>query len=229
MRNLAIIPARSGSKGVKDKNIRGLCGKPLMAYAIDAANESGQFDTVMVSTDSEDYAVIAREYDAEVPFLRSAGNANDAASTWDTVEEVISKYKKRGQDFDSFCVLQPTSPLRTAEDIIDAYKIYIEQDAFSVVSMTELEHPIDWCGRLGANDSLDGFINREDITQRQTKPKYYRPNGAIYIANIEEFLSDKYLYRGRAYAYIMPQERSIDIDSELDLKLAELMINEATI
>ena len=108
MRNLAIIPARSGSKGLPDKNIKELNGKPLMAYSIEAANESGCFTEVMVSTDSEKYAQIAREYGAHVPFLRSAATSSDQANSWDMVEEVLAEYAKRGEYFDSFCLLQPT-------------------------------------------------------------------------------------------------------------------------
>ena len=117
MKNIAIIPARSGSKGVRDKNIRNLCGKPLMAYTIEAALESGEFDEVMVSTDSEHYAEIARKYGASVPFLRSAKTASDSASSWDMVDEVLNCYAMLGKSFDTFCLLQPTSPLRDKKDI----------------------------------------------------------------------------------------------------------------
>ena len=122
MRNIAIIPARSGSKGLKDKNIIELNGKPLMAYTIEAALKSKCFDTVMVSTDSRKYAKIAEEYGAEVPFLRSKENSSDGSSPWDVMEEVLNEYKKLGKEFDTFCLLQPTSPLRDEKDIKKAYK-----------------------------------------------------------------------------------------------------------
>ena len=109
--NIAIIPARSGSKGLKDKNIKNLLGKPVMAYSIEAALKSGQFSTVMVSTDSEQYAKIALEYGAEVPFFRSKTTSSDTASSWDAVLEVLSEYEKLGQRFSTFCLLQPTSPM----------------------------------------------------------------------------------------------------------------------
>ena len=226
MRNLAIIPARSGSKGVKDKNVRNLNGRPLIAYTISAALDSAQFDTVMVSTDCERYAEIAESYGAKVPFFRSEKNSEDTASSWDTVEEVIHEFGKKGETFDTFCLLQPTSPLRRAEDIISAYNLYNEKEAFSVVSVTEVEHPIDWCGTIGTDLSLDGFVNRKAIAQRQSMPKHYRPNGAIYIANILGFLEDQFLYRKRSYAYYMPKERSIDIDTESDFRFAEFMMKE---
>ena len=112
MKNIAMIPARSGSKGLKDKNIRLLNGKPLLAYSIEAAIQSKLFDEIMVSTDSSYYADIAEKYGAKVPFLRSEGNSSDSASSWDTVQEILSFYRNAGEEFDSFCLLQPTSPLR---------------------------------------------------------------------------------------------------------------------
>ena len=122
MKNIAIIPARSGSKGLKDKNIRNLNGRPLLAWTIEAAVRSGEFDEIMVSTDSEAYAEIARRYGADVPFLRSPATATDTASSWDTVAEVLENCRERGSTFDTFCLLQPTSPLRNAEDIRNAYR-----------------------------------------------------------------------------------------------------------
>lgn len=224
MKNLAIIPARSGSKGLPDKNIKMLGGKPLMAYSVQAALDSGCFDTVMVSTDSESYADVAKEYGAEVPFLRSDETASDSASSWDTVLEVISRYKALGRDFDTFCLLQPTSPMRTAEDIKSSYDVYSQKNAIAVVSVTELEHPLSWCGLLGDNDSLDGFIEKSSNKQRQAQHTYYRPNGAIYIVSIPELVKDPFLYRKGCYAYIMPKCRSIDIDTVFDFKFAEFMI-----
>ena len=120
MKNLAIIPARSGSKGLKDKNIKMLSGKPLMAYTIEAAIESKMFCKVMVSTDSGNYAEIAREYGAEVPFLRSNELSGDKAGSWEVVLEVLQQYQTVGEIFDTVCLLQPTSPLRDSADIIQA-------------------------------------------------------------------------------------------------------------
>ena len=120
MRNIAIIPARSGSKGIKDKNIKLLNGKPLLAYSIEAAIKSKCFDTVFVSTDSIKYAEIAKQYGAEVPFLRSKKNSKDKSSAWDAVYETLLNYKNMGMNFDSFMYLQPTSPLRTEKNIKEA-------------------------------------------------------------------------------------------------------------
>lgn len=226
MKNIAIIPARSGSKGLKDKNIKDLCGKPLMVYSIEAALRSSQFDEVMVSTDSEQYAEIAKRYGANVPFLRSAATADDTASSWDMAEEVLRGFEKLGREFDTFCLLQPTSPLRTSDDISAAYKLYNEKSAAAVVSLCELEHPVSWCGILGENDSLNGFIKREQGGRRQAQMKYHRLNGAIYIVSIPEFRKDPFLYRENAYAYIMPKDRSVDIDTEFDFRFAEFLMGQ---
>ena len=224
MKNIAIIAARSGSKGLKDKNILLLAGKPLMAYSIDAALESGLFETVMVSTDSEEYARIARNCGAEIPFLRSEETASDRASSWSVVDEVLSSYEKSGKSFDTFCLLQPTSPLRTAGDLISAYRLYESKKALAVIGVCELEHPLSWCGVLESDMSLDGFIGRDSDWQRQSQKTYYRPNGAVFIADIREYGKDHFLYRKGSYAYVMPRERSVDIDSEFDFKLAEFLM-----
>ncbi len=226
MSNLAIIPARSGSKGVIDKNIRPLCGKPLMAYTIEAALASGEFDEVMVSTDSERYAEIARDLGASVPFLRSAKTSSDAASSWDMAEEVLTSFEKLGRCFDTFCLLQPTSPLRTSEDIKAAYKLFRKKADFAVVSVCEAEHSPLWCGHLPKDASLDGFIDVEAMKQRQAGGKFYRLNGALYILSVERFRKDRYFYTNGSYAYVMSPERSIDIDTEIDFKIAELLISQ---
>lgn len=223
MKNLAIIPARSGSKGLKDKNIRSLNGKPLLAYSVEAALQSGIFDRVMVSTDSKEYAEIAKVYGAQAPFLRSEKNSSDQASSWDMVREVLEYYRNRGMEFDSFCLLQPTSPLRDAEDIREAYRLYEEKKAVSVISVCEAEHSPLWCGHLSDEGSLEGFISEEHTRQRQGLGPFYRINGAIYIVNISEFEKNSFLYRKGSYAYIMEREKSVDIDGIQDFEYAEFL------
>lgn len=224
MKNIAIIPARSGSKGVRDKNIRDLCGKPLMAYTIEAALKCDEFDEIMVSTDSEKYAEIARKHGANVPFLRSYETATDKASSWDTVKEVLSGYKKQGKIFDTFCLLQPTSPLRNAEDIKNAYSIFREKADFAVVSVCEAEHSPLWSGHLPENGEFIDFLSTESMKQRQSGKKFYRLNGAIYIVNCKRFETESFLYQQGSFAYIMPQSRSVDIDTEIDFRLAEIIM-----
>lgn len=225
MKSIAIIPARSGSKGLKDKNIKLLNGKPLMAYTIEAALKSEQFDDVMVSTDSEKYAEIAKSFGAKVPFLRSAETSTDKASSWDTVAEVLGRYAENGQTFETLCLLQPTSPFRTAEDIKNAYELYNLKADFAVISVCEAEHSPLWCGHLPESGEFLNFINEDAMKQRQAGEKFYRLNGAIYIVNCEKFKTDRYFYQSGSFAFIMPQERSIDIDTALDFKMAEFLIN----
>lgn len=227
MKNIAIIPARSGSKGLPDKNIRELCGKPLIAYSIEAANKSGLFDEVFVSTDSEKYADIAKNCGASVPFLRSDKNAMDSSSSWDVVEEVLEKFETMGKEFETFCLLQPTSPLRNSDDIIRAYETYKKKDANAVVSVCELEHPLSWCGQLSEDLSMDGFISQDSMNQRQKQAVTYRLNGAIYLVNIKSFREDRFLYREGCYACIMDKRNSVDIDTIFDFKYAEFLLKDA--
>ena len=226
MRNIAIIIARSGSKGLKDKNIRLLNGKPLLAYTIEAALQSGCFDEVMVSTDSRKYAKIAEEYGASVPFLRSKDNSADSASPWDVVKEVLDRYKEKGEEFDSFALLQPTSPLRDARDIRNAYQELIDKKANAVVSMCELECSIHLVNKLPASLSMKDFITEKQYNKRRQEIRpYYRFNGAIYISKVKSFYKHMNIYDDRCYAYIMDRERSYDIDSEFDLKIVEAILN----
>ena len=224
MKNIAIIPARSGSKGLIDKNIKVLNGKPLMGYTIDAAVSSGLFDTVMVSTDSEKYAEIAKGLGAKVPFLRSKENSSDSAGSWDLVKEVLKMYAELGKEFDTFCLLQPTSPLRTAEDIRAAYDTFTQKNAKFVVSVCEMEHPLSWCGTIPESMSMDGFVKQVGAFQRQKAPKTYRLNGSIYIADIDSFNENTYFYRDGCFAYVMDSLNSVDIDTQIDFDYAQFLL-----
>lgn len=224
---LAIIPARSGSKGLKDKNIRPLKGKPLVAYTIQAAILSELFDTIHVSTDSEKYAEIASAYGADEPFLRDPVNSGDKSSSWDVVREVLNKYAARGKHFDYCILLQPTSPLRDENDIRRAYDLFVEKEAESVTSVTEVEHPVQWCFRMDESFSLKEFSDSPyKYSRRQDLEKYYRENGAIYIVDARKILDPSYdLYSSNSYAYIMDKCRSIDIDDIQDFAVAEVTLN----
>lgn len=226
MKNIAIIPARSGSKGIKDKNIINVCGKPLIDYTIKAALESECFDTVMVSTDSEQYADISRNCGAEVPFLRSEFTSSDTAGTWDAVREVLQNYKTLGKSFDCVAVLQPTSPLRSVEDIRGAYEMLLDNKVGNVVTVTETAHPVQWCFPLSKGNSLaDYAASAYNQMRRQDLEKHYQENGAIYFVKADRILEPDYnLYQDDCYAYIMPRERSIDIDEKIDLLLVETII-----
>ncbi|MCI9136691.1 MAG: acylneuraminate cytidylyltransferase family protein [Lachnospiraceae bacterium] len=227
MRNIAVIPARSGSKGLKDKNIKSLNGKPLMAYSIEAALQSGLFDCVHVSTDSGYYAETAKKYSAEVPFLRTEELSSDTATTWDAMRFVIKEYEKRGERFDTLTVLQPTSPLRTWQDIQSAYQLLEEKQADSIVGVCEMEHSPLWSNTLPEDGCLNGFIREEVNGPRQKLSSYYRINGAIYIVKIPFLLEKGNLYGEHGYAYIMSKEHSVDIDDELDFAMAEVLMKQA--
>lgn len=225
MNNIAIIPARSGSKGLIDKNIKLLNGKPLLYYTIEAAIKSNLFSCVHVSTDSQLYAEIAEQYGADVPFLRNESLASDEADTWDVVRFVIKAYEEIGRAFDTIAILQPTSPLRDKTDIIEAYNFYIENNANSVISVCEMEHSPLWSNVLSMNRSMENFIMPENNKRRQDLPVYYRENGAIYIQDKELVLNYGNVYGKNSYAYIMSKEKSIDIDCSLDFKIAEIIMN----
>lgn len=224
MSTLGVITARSGSKGMKDKNIRKLNDKPLIAYAIESALQSQYIDEVMVSTDSDIYAAIAKDYGASVPFLRSNKNSTDTAKSIDVVYEVLNEYEKRNQLFDSVVILQPTSPLRTYKNIDAAFKLFYEKEADSVVSVCECEHSPLLSNTLSADLNLFGFIKSGNNLRRQDLKKFYRLNGAIYISKVSILKNIRSFYGKKSYAYIMGQRESIDIDTELDFEYAEFLI-----
>ena len=226
MRRLAIIPARAGSKGLKNKNIKVLAGVPLLGYTIKAALDSNIFDTVMLSTDSEEYAQIAREMGAEVPFLRSKETSKDTSTSWDVVREVLCQYRSKGCGFDRITLLQPTSPLRDAGDIIGAHRLFEDKDADAVIGVCEAEHTPLWSNIIGSDLSMECFARTDDgVTHRQDLPVYYRINGAIYIVREKVLDNINKIYTEKCYAYIMQQSHSIDIDSELDFIIAEAIMN----
>lgn len=229
MKHIAIIPARSGSKGLKDKNIKLLNGKPLIAYAIEEALQSGVYDVVHVSTDSESYAQIARQYGADVPFLRNEELSSDTATTWDAMRFVVKEYEKLGKKFDVLTVLQPTSPLRTVEDIRGAYELFEKKGADSVVGVCETEHSPLWSNVLPEDRCLKGFIKEEANGPRQKLSVYYRINGAIYMVSVPVLMEHGSLYGECGYAYVMEKEHSIDIDDELDFAMAEFLMGKLAI
>lgn len=219
---LAIIPARSGSKGLKDKNIKMMNGKPMIAYTIEAAQNSKIFEDIIISTDSEKYAEIAKKYGGSVPCLRDKKLANDNAKSSDVILDILNRVEKK---YDSFIMLQPTSPLRTEKNIIEAYKMYLEKKANSVVSVCEMEHSPLWANTLNEEKRMDSFLKGIAVNRnRQELETYYRINGALYIANVEYFKRYQDFYHKDSYAYVMEKENSIDIDDELDFKIAEYLI-----
>ena len=223
---IAIIPARSGSKGLPDKNIKPLGKKPLLWYSVNAAIESGMFDEIMVSTDSEEYAKIAQSCGAKVPFLRSEANSGDASGTFDAVREVLEHYRKAGREFENVTILQPTSPFRSGEDIKNAFTLFEQKNAKAVVSVCRAEHPIFWYNTIDKNLSMEKFAQSvKNASRRQEAEDYYRLNGAIYIVDVNVVLSKKSLYEDACFAYIMEEKNSVDIDTIDDFEYAEFLIN----
>lgn len=223
MNTLGVITARSGSKGIRDKNIRELSGKPLIAYTIETALKCQYIDRVMVSTDSDIYADISRKYGAEVPFLRSDKTATDTAASIDVLLEVLDKYEKEGQSFDNVVLLQPTSPLRTYKNLDEAFRLFYNKNADSVVSVCECEHSPLWSNTLPNDLNMFKFI--KNYHRRQEQEKYYRLNGAIYISKVDVLRQIQSFYGEKSYAYIMERNESIDIDTKQDFEFAEFLIN----
>jgi N-acylneuraminate cytidylyltransferase/CMP-N,N'-diacetyllegionaminic acid synthase len=221
---LAIIPARAGSKGLPGKNIKMIAGKPLIAWTIEEALKSKIVDKVIVSTDSELIAEIAREYGVEIPFIRPPELATDTAKGIDVIKHAIKFFDN---EYDIVIVLQPTSPLRKLENIENAFISYKKLNAKAIVSVCELEHPIQWVGVLPEGLCMAEFSSvKSKNKNRQELKKHYRYNGAIYIADVSYLLQNNGFLGEETYAYIMKSDVSIDIDNLLDFKFAELLLKE---
>lgn len=218
---IAIIPARGGSKRLPGKNIKLLAGKPLIAWSIEAALESKIFDHVFVSTDCDEIAQISKSFGAEVPFLRPTEIATDTATTNDVVTHLVAWFEKEyNREVTTVAILQPTSPLRNAQHIQESFKVMRDKQAKAIVSVCELEHPIQFCNKLGSDGSMDGFIDPKNIRRTQELKPYYRLNGAIYFLSRIYMNRLSELYSEGTYSYLMSNESSIDIDTENDFNLA---------
>ncbi len=223
---LALIPARGGSKGLPGKNIKMLVGKPLLSWTVEAAKRCNWLDKIVVSTEDEHIAAIAREAGAEVPFLRPKELAGDTVSGMDVIFHAINWFEAKGERYDLLLLLQPTSPLRTSADIENAVKLFFERQAKAVISVCENEHPPYWSNVLPADQSMKNFLDQSAIKNRQELPVFYRLNGAIYLSDMEYLKEKQGFWGSETYAYVMPRERSVDIDSYLDFKLAEILLQE---
>ena len=223
---LALIPARGGSKGLPRKNIRPLLGKPLIAWTIEQAKASKYIDRVVVSTDDEEIADVAKKYGAEVPFMRPKELATDEAKGIDVVFHAMGWFRKneKNKQYDLIMLLQPTSPLRTADDIDKAIELLFLKKAKAIVSVCEVDHHPLWANTLPENRCMKDFIRKKIMNKnRQELPTFYRLNGAIYLAYWDYIKEQKGFFGKETFAYIMPKERSVDIDGEIDLRLAEIL------
>lgn len=224
-RVVGLIPARGGSKGLPRKNVLPLAGHPLIAWTVAAALASVSLDAVVVSTDDDAIGRAAEEAGAEFPFVRPAELAGDSSAMVNVVIDALDRLAGQGRPFDVVVLLQPTSPLRTAADIDGAVAL-LEGDArHAVVSVCPCEHSPLLAGVLPPDGSLDAFLTADARSaNRQTLPAFHRLNGAVYVAEVDWLRSSLSFIAPGAFAYVMPAERSVDIDTELDFALAECLI-----
>lgn len=223
--NVAIIPARAGSKRLPGKNIKLLAGKPLIVWTIEAAITSNLFDVILVTTDSEEIANIARAAGASVPFLRPSELSTDTSSTNEVISHAVDWIEQNVGTVSCVTLLQPTSPLRTADDIAQAMNMYDTKQASAIVSVCLTEHPIQFCNTLPIDLSMAGFIKTQNNKRSQELEPSWRLNGAIYIFDRKYVSNLTNLYEQNTFAYIMKRESSIDIDQELDFILAEIILS----
>jgi pseudaminic acid cytidylyltransferase len=221
---IAIITARGGSKRIPQKNIKEFCGKPIIAYSIEAAINSGIFDEVMVSTDSMEIAKIAIKYGAKVPFMRSEANSSDYATTSDVLAEVIDEYRKRGREFDYMACLYPTAPFITPEKLKNAMEMLIEQDGLMAMPVVQFSYPPQR-GYIIENDKLNMKYMENAEKRSQDFEKIYHDAGQFYLVQMKGYWDNN----GRIYRGITPiivDEMEVqDIDNETDWKIAEIKYN----
>lgn len=224
MKIVAIIPARGGSKGIPHKNITNLCGKPLIGYTIEAAKQSIYIDDVIVSTDDLEIKKVSEEYGASVPFIRDGHIASDEAKTISVVVDAIQRLQAIGQEYDVVILLQPTSPLRTAEEIDVAIEVFFQHQMQGVVSVNVADISPFLLRTIHAH-RLHRIIDESSTIRRQDMPTYYEVNGAIYINRVEEVTEDL-SFNDNPIPYIMNRDHSVDIDTWDDLNAAETIIKE---
>jgi pseudaminic acid cytidylyltransferase len=222
-RRLCLVPARGGSRRFPRKNLASLCGKPLIAYTIEAARESGLFDAVIVSTDDRETRDVAQKYGAEVPYVRPAHLATDTAGNVDVCLDALARLEEAGHTFDLLACLLPTSPLRTAEDLHGAHARLVNSEGDALMAVTDYPIPPFW-----ALEERDGFLQshwgRQYMVKSQELPKVCVDNGAIYLARVATFRAEKTFYASRLVGYWMPRERSVDVDEPIDLAMAEFFL-----
>ena len=221
-KSVAIITARGGSKRIPRKNIKDFMGKPIIAYSVLAALESGVFDEVMVSTDDEEIAEVAKKYGASVPFFRSKENSDDISNTNDVLKEVLTIYKNSGKDFTYACCIYPTAPFVTADKLKAALKILEESGADSVIPVTEFSFPILRSFNIDKNSKI-AFNWPENATVRsQDLAPAYHDCGQYYFFDVERFLANGRLVSDNTLGIITSPIEVQDIDNEDDWKLAEV-------
>lgn len=222
MTRIAIIPARSGSKRIPNKNIKSFLGKPIIAYSIQTAIESNLFDEVMVSTDCEEIAKIAKSYGAKVPFYRTKKNASDYASTLEVLNEVIDQYKINGFDYDYGCCLYSTAPFITPNHLKEAYKNLIDKSFDTVFAAVKYGHPIERAFQLNNDNKVQINNPEKEFTRTQDLSPNYHDAGQFYWFKTKSLIKNDSLLNGNVGAIIMDEIEVHDIDSPTDWNIAEL-------
>lgn len=221
-KKIAIITARGGSKRIPKKNIKDFCGIPIIAYSIKTAIESGIFDEVMVSTDSEEIALISKKYGAVVPFMRSSSTSDDFATTEDVILEVLKKYKEIGKEFGQVCCLYPTAPFVTVEILKEAVQIMDEKEPAVVIPVVQFSYPPQRCFVID-NSGYAKFKYPEYIEARsQDLEKQYHDVGQFYVYNTEKLIKENGKIIDDFVPIVISEMQAQDIDNEDDWKLAEL-------
>lgn len=221
-KSVAIITARGGSKRIPRKNIKNFMDKPIMAYSIIAAVESGVFDEVMVSTDDKEIAEVSKKYGAVVPFFRSPATSDDFSNTNDVLKEVLTVYRDMGMKFDNACCIYPTAPFVTAAKLKAALKKLEESGADTVMPVAEFSFPIWRSVSMDANSKIAFNWPENAFRRSQDLPPAYHDCGQYYFFNVERFLTNGMLVTGNTYGILTPSTEMQDIDNEDDWKLAEI-------
>lgn len=219
MSNIAIITARGGSKRIPRKNIKEFMGKPMLAYAIQAALDSEIFDEVMVSTEDIEIAEIAKKYGASVPFMRSEKTSNDFSTTFDVIDEVITEYKKIEKFFDTFCCIYPCVPFLKAETLKSAYKKMDDVDA--VMPVCKYPVPIEWAMKIENNILVPNDRKAQSMRSQDIEPKYFDV-GMFYFCKTDKMYECKSLIPKNTVAYIISEDECQDIDTQEDWAMAEM-------
>ncbi len=219
---VCIIPTRGGSKGLPGKNIKMFSDKPLIAHTIEQAKRSGLIDRVIVSTDDQKIATISKKYGAEVPFIRPFFLAQDKSSTMDVLLHAADWLKKNGYLFDVLVLLHATAPLRTPEDINKSIKLLFSKNVSNVFSVTQA-HRNPYFNMVETRRARIRLVKESRFASRQQAPKVYDMNASIYVWWNDVLMKNKKIFLKNSRLYIMPKERSIDIDDELDFRIAEFL------
>ena len=225
-RFLGVVPARCSSRRIVDKNIRTIAGQPLMTWTLQAAQQARYLEALMVSTDCDKIAQVARQAGIEVPFLRPAELATDEATTAAVLTHALAAWSDySGETYDYVVVLQPTSPLRTAEEIDAAIVKAVERDAQAIISVSPTAQPPLWMNTLPDDDSMNGFLTPAGMRRSQDLPTYWCLNGAIGVICAQAVRAGQSVWSlSRIYAYRMSREHGVDIDDPLDFLLAEALL-----